>query len=399
MAGSTLTTAAFILKRRYSEDVGDHTMRDHPLMTMISKSPGMTGPAAGWFYAITHSNPQGISGTFSSVVKSGSSGVQPVATRRKKYGIITLDREAMKACRDKGALLDLVTQETDGILTELGDNLAREAYGDGNGQLGRRSSASTNVITLTVANDSRNFKYGMTVIADDTATGATPRTGSTTVAGVDYDSGTVTLTLASSIDSFSDNDYLFRIGDPSTVIDGLAAHLPLTAPALGSDSFRGIDRGVDVLALSGARVNDTGTPIEENAGLVAVKINQGGQKAKQVFVNPINFWAAARRLNAKVTYEGGGGKATYGFEGIDIHSPAGTLRMYSDPDCPTNRGYVMNLDKWYWKHLDPFTHFIRDGNSGDIEMRVYNADEVEVRVCAMGNICSSLPGSSGVFAI
>jgi hypothetical protein len=399
MAASDLTSVAFIYKRKYTDKAtGDLAMRDHPLYSMVSKEDGFTGSA--FFYPIRYGNPQGVSAAFSSAQSGASSskGLQLQASRKAKYGVITLNGEAMAACSDKGAFLDLVTQETDGVLAEVGDSLAFDLYRDGNGNRGRRSSASTNVITLTTADDARNFKVGMTVVASSGATGASLRTGSTTVAAVDEDAGTVTLTSAAGITSFADNDYLFRIGDPNGVcMEGLAALFPLTAPVLSSDSFRGIDRGVDPRRLAGVRIDDTATSIEENIGLVAVKIAQVGKKADVCFLNPIKFWEVARRLNAKVEYDGAGGSADFGFEFLKVHSPAGAVKIYSDPDCPTNRGYVGKLSTLYIKHLRGLPHIVSD--DGNPSLRSTSADDIEARVRCWSNLVCTEPGCWGVFSI
>jgi hypothetical protein len=228
----------------------------------------------------------------------------------------------MAACASDGAFYDMATKETDRILMEMGDSFAFDLFRLGNGLRGRRSSASTNVITLTNANDVRNFKKGMTVIASANSDGSSPRTGSTTVAAIDPAGGTVTLTLAAGISSFQDNDYLFRKGDPATCMEGMQACTPLTPPVYLSDSFRGIDRGADVEGLSGVRVNDTGSSIIQNFGLLAVKANMRGKKLKKGALNPINFWTVSQLLGAKVMYEGGGGTAEVGFEYIVINTPA-----------------------------------------------------------------------------
>lgn len=398
MAASDLTSVAYIYKRYYSDkQVGDLAMRDHPGFKMINKEGGFSGTA--YFYPIRYGNPQGVGGTFSSTqtAAASSKGVQLQASRKAKYGVITLDGEAMAAAEgDKGAFLDLVTQETDGVIEEMGDALAFDFYRQGYGQRGKRSSISSNTVTLTVADHARNFKVGMTVIADDTATGASPRTGSTTVTAVDEDAGTITLADQSQILVFTDADFLFRIGDPGTCMEGLMSLFPLTAPSSG-ESFRGIDRTVHTRLLAGVRVNDTATAIEENAGLVAVKIAQSGQKAKVLMLNPINFWQVARRLNAKVTYDGGGVKAAYGFEGFDIYTPAGTLRAISDPDCPTDLGFVLNPECLYLKHLKGLPHIISD--DGRPNLRQTSADAIEARARCWVNLICSKPGANGTFAI
>lgn len=407
MAASTLANIAFVLKKKFSgSKPSDLAMRDHPTASMMRKEGGMSGLAAGWAYAVRYGNPQGISGTFadSQTAASSSKGVQFLATRCKKYGNITIDGEALAACRDnQGAFLELVSSEVGGIIEEHGDDLAWQLFRDGNPARGQRSSASTNVITLATADDSRNFKVGMTVEAGPNADGSSLRTGNTTVAEIDEDAGTVTLTSAAAITSFADNDYLFRLGDDgsNTMVDGFESIIPLSAPSSG-ESFRGVDRSVHTRLLAGVRVDDTGTVIEENAGLVCVKIAQSSKRPARgtgvVVLNPINFWAVARRLNAKVTYDGGGHKATYGFEGFDISTPAGTLRAISDPDCPSNRGRVLSLKTWYWKTLLDWVHIVQDDKAGPT-LRIYNEDSVEGRTRSMGNVICTDPGGNGVFSI
>lgn len=393
---SNLTTVAYIYKRLYSdESAGDLATRDHPLMKSLDKRSGFTGTA--FYYPIRYGNPQGISATFADAQTDlgNSQGLQLAASRFKKYGVIVLDGESMAASEgNKGAFMELVTQETDGVLEEMGDHLSHDAYRDGNGARGIRSSEAADVTTLTIADDARNFKVGMTVLASPNADGTTPRVGTTTITSVDEDAGTIGLDT-SAITSYADSDYLFANGDEALCAEGLAAHFPLTAPTSG-DSFRGVDRSVDPRRLSGVRVDDAATSIEENAGLVAVKISQVGKKADCVMLNPINFWQVARRLNAKVEYSGGG-KADFGFEYISIHSPAGVLKCFSDADCPTNRGYVLNKKTLYIKHLKGFPHIIRD--DGRPSLRQTTADGIEARARCWWNIICTQPGANGVFSI
>jgi len=395
---SSLSTVAYIYKNLYSDkQVGDMAMRDHPTLAMCDKQSGFTGKQ--YNYAWRYGNPQGVSGDFATAQTGSatSKGEQPVAVRKKKYGVIDLDGESMSACDTKGSFLDLVTQETDGIIEELGDSLAFDLQRSGNGIRGQRLSASTNVITMYSQDEVRNFKVGMTVRASSNIDGVTGlRVGSTTVASVDQSSSTITLTSAAGITSFADDDYLFRAGDPGTCMDGLELQFPLTAPTAG-DSFRGVDRSVFVELLSGVRVADTGTSIEENAGLVAVKIAQNGKRADCLALNPIRYWEVVRRLNAKVEYDDGGGSANFGFEYFKIHTPAGTLKCYSDPDVPTNRGRVLNKASLYIKHLEAFTHVIRQ--DGLASLRQAAADGVEARVRSMGNLICTVPGANGVFSI
>lgn len=400
MAASTLTTVAYIYKRKYADNqVAEVAQRDHVTFSRMAKKGGFTGEA--FYYPITYGFPQGISGTFADAQSGASSskGIQLRAARKPKYAVITIDGEAMAAASNMGSFIELVSKETDFKLKEMGDALAFDLFRDGSGNRGQRSSASTNVITLTNADDVRNFKVGMTVIASANADGSSPRTGSTTVAGIDEDAGTITLTSAAAISSFANNDYLFRKGDPGTCMEGFEVLTPLTAPT-SSDTFRGLStpgRSVDVRGLSGSRVNSTSDLIEENLGLGAVKVHQRGKKLKEGVLNPLKFWEVAKRLNAKVEFSSAGGSADYGFESLMIHTPGGSLRIYSDPDCPTNRGRAWDPSTHYIKHLDEVPHIIRD--DGKPSMREASADGVEIRGRAWLNYIQTDPAAHLVIAI
>lgn len=396
-SASTLTTVAYIFKKTYGDGVGDAATRDHPLFFNMRKVNKFTGES--FKYSVKYGNPQGIGATIA-LAQTGaasSKGLQFEASRFKKYGLITLDGEALVAAADNdGALIELVTGESDGIIGELIDSLAYDLYRDGTGKRGKRLSASTNAITLTVADDARNFKVGMTVMASANANGSSPRVGTTTVAGVDEDNGIVTLTSAAAITSFADADFLFRSGDPTTCIEGLEVCTPLTAPT-GGDSFRTKDRSVDPSRLAGSRVNDLTNVIEENAGLVAVKISQRGRKASQYYLNPVNFYQVVKRQGAKVEYVNGGGTADIFFETFALHTTAGTLKVYSDPDCPVDRGRVVNPDDQYLRILKDYPHVIMD--DGRDSLRQTADDGIEVRCRAMGNLIQKNTASQGVHSI
>lgn len=401
MAGSDIDKVNFIYKRRYSdEQIGEQTKRDHLLSEMTKMRSGVGGD--DFRYVVRTGNPAGVAGSFSvaQANASGSSGVQFAAEPALKYGVITLDGPSMARARGKeDSFYDLVTMETDGILEEVGDSLAFDAYRNATGLRGRIATAGItgNVIELEDHDDARNFKEKMNIVADDAATGLTPRAGSAEVVAVDVDAGTVEVDNVANITGLAAADYLFREGDPGTCSDGLALIIPLTAPVYGSDSFRGVDRGRNARKLAGCRLDDTASSIERNMGLVAVKIRQEGKRANCGFLNPINFHDVTERQNAKVEFQSGGGTADYGFEFFNIHTSAGRLKVYSDPDCPLDRGYVGNLDSLQVRHIDAYPHVIRD--DGRPNLRQTSSDGLEARVRAMHNWFILVPGQWGVFSI
>lgn len=396
---SDITSLAHIFRRKYSDDqVGEVATREHPTFNMITKKGGFVGDR--FVYAIDGVYGQGIGSTLQIAVNTitSSSGKQLEAYRKKKAFAVQLDGEAMAACKDDGAFYDFTTKEVDRILLETGDRLAFELFGDGNAIRGRRASAASNVITLTSAADVRNFKIGMTIGADDTATGLSPKVGTTTITAIDEDTGTITLANAGSIGSFADNDYLFVAGDPGTCMEGFEACTPLTAPG-GGDSFRGINRSTDVRGYAGVRVTGTGSIIAD-FGTLAVQAGLRGKKLKQGVLNPVNFWTISQQLGAKVEYDEPGGTAEVGFEYIYITTPGGgRMKIYSDPDCPLTRGRAFDPEKHHLRGLLGIPHIRKDGNGNAIMLRLQTTDAVQVDGRAWLNYFQPDPAAHGVISI
>jgi hypothetical protein len=400
MAGSNLTTAAHIYKIKYSDkQVEEVAMREHPTFSKIAKEGGFTGVSHN--YAIDYAFPQGVAGTLAAAQAgvSDGAGVQLTMLRKPKFGVITLNGEAMAACADNGAFYDLLTKRTDRVLAEMGDRFAFDLFRSGNGMRGRVSAVDSNRLTLTDANDVRNFKKGMTIVTDTDITGATPAVGTTFVTAIDPANAYVYVDDVTDITgTIQVNDYIFAYGDPGTCMEGFEVLTPLTAPVFGTDSHRGIDRGADVEGLAGVRIDDTSAGIVQNLGLMAVRANMRGKKLKMGVLNPLNFWTVSQLLGAKVQYDGGGGTAEVGFEYIVVNTPGISMKVYSDPDCPTNRSRAFDPEAHCLKHLKELPHIIRDG-TGQPSMRSATEDGIEIRGRGWVNYKQTDTAAHGVASI
>lgn len=397
---ATLSSVAYVFKHMYEGPLADEAMRLHPTLDMIPKVGGFGGDQIN--YTVKTANAQNItSGALSlaQAVGTSSKGVQFVMLRKLKRGTISLDIEALLAAREQpdGAFATLVTTEVDGFVSEFTDRLGFDLFRDTNGTRGQVASISSNTITLVNPDDARNFKEGMPLAAATGASGSGPRVGTSPITNVDLDNGTITVTSVAAIASLSPNDFLFASPEIGGNIEGFEMCTPLTAPVVGVDSFRGVDRSRNSSLLAGSRINDTATMIEENAGKIAVKIRQAGGSADTLSLNPLRAWEMIRRLGAKVIYQGGGGQAAYGFESVIISSPAGDLRVISDPDCPTNRGRVFLNASHKIRTLQEFVHIANE--DGNYNLRMPTDDAIETRVRSMSNYQQTKPRDHGVFAI
>ncbi len=397
MSNANLTSISYVFKHLY-DGLVDEAMRLHPTLEMIPKQGEWTGD--NLTYSVKVANAQNIASTIAGAQAIGSStkGVKFSAIRQKKVGTISIDGETMLASRSSaGAFTDAVTNEVDGFLLEFMDRLGFDLFRDATGNRGQISVISTNTITFVTQDDARNWKPGQVFGAAQNANGTSPRVGTTTVTNVDYDAGTIVLTSAAAVASLSVNDFCFTAVEAGTYIEGMELCTPLASPVQGSDSFRGIDRTVATALLAGSRLSDTLTTPEENAGRIAVKIQQQGGRADTLVLNSQKFWELSRRLNAKVMYQGAGGSAEYGFENLAIASPAGMLRIVSDPDCPVTRGRVFLNASHKLRTLDELVHVIND--DGNYNLRLSADDGVETRIRTMANYIQMAPRNHGVFQI
>lgn len=401
MSGADLTTMAHIFTRKFGGKKPQEIIeRDHVRFKRMRKKPGFNGQ--DYDYHLLTGNPQAISGAFSSAQTAAASatskGKRPVATRKAKYGIVRLDYQAILASQgNDGAFYDLTVRETNGTLITFGDRHAFDMYGDGTAARGIVSSVLGNVVTLTISDNVRNFSEGQILIADDTATGASPRSGTAKVASIGG-TNTITLDNAAGISGLTGGDYLFIDGEQSTAVEGLAVCTPLTEPSSG-DSFRGIDRSVNVPRLSGQRISDLNSTIEENLGLGCVKCSQVGlaHVPTEAYLNPINFFQVARRQGAKVMYTNDITTAKIGFQYIDIITATGAMRVFSDPDCPTTLGYGENPMYDYVHHLGDFPHVVKDGDKP--MCTINDALGFEGRYVSFGNYIQEDPAAHFVIRI
>lgn len=399
MATTSTSNVDYLYKETYDNDLADAATRMHPTLNMIKKVGKFNGTTHN--YSVRYGNPQGIGATvtLAQAAVNPSKGVKFQVSRVQRFGICRLDGDSMSAAEgEDGALLDLLTEQMDGMLEEVGDANGFDLMaGEGDGIRGQRTSISSDVVTLTGAHTARNFKVNMLVGASANSDGSTPRTGSTTVAAVNIAANTIELTSAAAITSFADNDYLFRVGDPGACVDGWENIIPLTAPVFGTDSFRAIDRGAYPELLAGSRLADTGYLPEDAAGYVATLIGANANKKPDCCaLNPIIFHNVARRSNAKREYMKGS-TAEIGFEHITVWTAGGPLKVYPDPDCPINRGRVMKKDSWEWKHLDGYIHVIQ--KDGLVSMRLATDDGVEIRHKCSGNVKCKDPAANGTFQV
>lgn len=403
---STVTTFDFALKRRYTDKkIEDLTMADKPFLAKVAKNTEFSGSAT--VIPLTHVNPQGIAGSTRAVAQTNQTNVVGktfLLTNGKYHGSVYIGDEVLEASRNNpGAFLDNKTAETDHLWEQMSQNLALYLFGNGGCALGRRASASTNVITLTDQADVANFEVGMTVVAsanDGSDTSHALRTGSTTVASVERSNGTVTLTSAAGITSFADNDYLFRQGDffgntGVVVLKGIAAYIWGTdaPPAL-----YGMTRTSDPVRLAGCRIPSSvtnGKGTEERIQLLGAYMSGVYRMSPvdAVYMHPIDWQYLSQALQSSGYRPLADDSTRFGFQVIRWAVGGKVVDIYSDPFCPRGTAFALKMDSWRLHSMNKLIHPLE--KDGLTLLRSTSVDEYEYRLISYPVLECNAPGKNG----
>lgn len=388
---STITTFAALLKTRYTSDkVENLTLAERPFLARLAKSGEFSGD--GMVVPLIDINPQGVAAESLAKAQAALTNLSSkkfTLTLGDYYGVVEVGGKVMALARNNlGAFLENKLAETDGLYEQIADNLHIHLWGNGGGAIGQRASAATNVITLVDKSDVFAFEVGMTVVASsaDGSSGSDAlRTGSTTVASVQADDGTVTLTSAAAISSFADNDYLFRAGDffgnvGAGIIKGVQAYITATnSPA----ALFGMTRTSNPTRLAGCRVASgdlTGQNIEQRIKMLGAYMG-GRYKAKigtDGYLNPEDWQTLEILLNSRGIRSLDDDRTKFGFRVLEVVMGGQNVRIYADRACPKGTFFVLRNENWkLWSAMelihvaqaDGLT-LLRKGTTNDYEYRL-----------------------------
>jgi hypothetical protein len=407
-----LTSFAAALKSHYTKDrVQNMVYKNNPLLGMLPKMEDMGGDY--FVQPVVYGNPQSRSATFTTAqtnaASMSSSQIRFLVTRVKDYGVVTIDGETIEASKGNAhAFFEAKTHEIDGIMNQTSRSLATALYRDGWGWVGRISDTIGAATTITLGTSTggltpdavANFEKGMKVVFSASAAGDTLRdSGATlTVSAVNRSAGTLTMSAnLNTISGLAQNDYIFLEGDrqnsatPTRLkVAGLEAWCPESAPT--STAFFGVDRSVDS-RLGGTRFDGSAMPIEEALIEGAILLGREGGTPDCCMMNHKNFGNLLKSLGTKVQYTEVGSKAGISWKAIELHTPAGTVKVVPDQNCPNDVAWMLQLNTWKLGSLGGVPRILNyDGLEA---LRQSTADGVEVRVGYYANLICNAPGWNG----
>ncbi len=402
-----LTTFAPALKNIFSDqEVQNLVYKNNPFFAMVPKFEKFGGDQLK--LPLIYGNPQGRSSTFSNA-QGNKTSTQLKAfflTRVQDYATASISNEVIKASEsDAGAFLRAATTEIDGALHSIGRSIATALYRSGSGSIGQVST-TTNIATpnliLSNADDVTNFEVGQSLVFSATDGTGTVKTGSGFVVTVNRDTGVLTLSatvggtaanLTTICATIAVSDYIFVQGDYNIKLSGLNGWLPATLGA--GDSFFTVNRNADKTRLAGIYQDGRAKPIEEALIDLSVRINREGGNPDYCFMGHTDFSNLEKALGTRIQYVDvkPNYDASFGFKGMLLNSPSGTLKVMADVNCPSGFAYMLQMDTWRLNSLGKApTLFDTDGLN---MLRDATSDSVEIRVYSYHQLGCNAPGFNG----
>jgi len=396
MAALSATGFAAALKQHYTDErIENMVYKDNPFLAMVAKYEDFGGENLK--LPIKYGNPMGRSATFTTAQSNVTGGNIKafLLTRIKDYAIAQIENEVLEASKgNANAFLEAAVFAIDGSIQAATRSLAVALYGNGKGSIGVVSTSDSTTITLATTQDITNFEVDMSLVSSADESGGTAGTA-ISVTGINRDTGVLTMGADPSTIFTSTLKYIFVEGDYATdstallKISGIAAWLPSTAPS-ATDSFFNVNRSADVDRLGGIRFDASSLPIEEGLIGAAARAARAGGKPDYCFMNYSNFADLEKSLGSKVSYVEKNIKPEIGFRGILIHGPRGPINVIPDQNCPNGVAYMIQMDVWKLYSLGKAPRIL--SGDGLKQLRVYNADAIEVRVGYYGQLGCRAPG-------
>jgi len=318
-----------------------------------------------------------------------------LTTRKKLYGFLTIDGEAMRAARkDIGAWLRLRQKETNEIRDYMKMVLGGHAFwGDGAGNIAQVSAitgaAPVTAITLVNKRDAIKFHKNQRLEFSATRTGGAVKATVYKVTGINRSTGVITILQVSGALDPAVSYYVYLEGAYDAFPLGVQAFLPASDPGTGGvpASLLGMTRTDDTVMKAGFRGTWQGS-ITETAKLLAADMGQYFDSTESaLWLSRYNWFRLEQEQEAagRVVRDQSA-IARFGAPGLVLQTPEGDVTVVSDPYCPSDAGFMLNNSTWETHHLDPLIHVIDD--DGLAAIRQTSDDGIEIRLRHWGeNIC------------
>lgn len=401
---ATLSTVDAILKDDYKEYLDNLNEANFILSQVETRKDTVQGRIARHAVHLGRSSGVGAraeGGTLPTAANQSYATV-PVPVRYV-YGRIQLSGPTIKqAVTDRGAFIDALDAEMEGIKKDAMKDVNRQLWGTSNGviaQCGTTSSATTVVLASTTGSTALRqlfFDGGMVV---DIGTVASPTTVASARTITSVDETNKTIAISGAAVTTSSSHFVFRSGaggassntgqpgDGQVELTGLQTIVDDTAVLHTIDPSSQPKWKSYVNSNSGTNRSITETLI--TGSIMKTLTNSGKKPSLLVSAEGVNLAISNLLLSLKRNMEQTNLKG--GYAGIQFYSPSvsgkgdeAPTALYADFDCPNNRLYGINPDVLVYHQVgDGFQFMDLDGA---VMNRKPDVDAYEATLYAYGEL-------------
>ena len=401
---ATLSTVDAILKDDYKEYLDNLNEANFILSQVETRKDTVQGRIARHAVHLGRSSGVGARAEGSTLPTAANQSYATVPVPvRYVYGRIQLSGPTIKqAVTDRGAFIDALDAEMEGIKKDAMKDVNRQLWGTSNGviaQCGTTSAATTVVLASTTGSTALRqlfFDGGMIV---DIGTVASPTTVASARTITSVDETNKTIAISGAAVTTSSSHYVFRSGaggassntgqpgDGQVELTGLQTMVDDTAVLHTIDPSSQPKWKSYVNSNSGTNRSITETLI--TGSIMKTLTNSGKKPSLLVSAEGVNLAISNLLLSLKRNMEQTNLKG--GYAGIQFYSPSvsgkgdeAPTALYADFDCPNNRLYGINPDVLVYHQVgDGFQFMDLDGA---VMNRKPDVDAYEATLYAYGEL-------------
>ena len=401
---ATLSTVDAILKDDYKEYLDNLNEANFILSQVETRKDTVQGRIARHAVHLGRSSGVGARAEGSTLPTAANQSYATVPVPvRYVYGRIQLSGPTIKqAVTDRGAFIDALDAEMEGIKKDAMKDVNRQLWGTSNGviaQCGTTSAATTVVLASTTGSTALRqlfFDGGMVV---DIGTVAAPTTVASARTITSVDETNKTIAISGAAVTTSSSHFVFRSGaggassnsgqpgDGQVELTGLQTMVDDTAVLHTIDPSSQPKWKSYVNSNSGTNRSITETLI--TGSIMKTLTNSGKKPSLLVSAEGVNLAISNLLLSLKRNMEQTNLKG--GYAGIQFYSPSvsgkgdeAPTALYADFDCPNNRLYGINPDVLVYHQVgDGFQFMDLDGA---VMNRKPDVDAYEATLYAYGEL-------------
>lgn len=324
-------------------------------------------------------------------------------TLAQDYAVASWTGKVLKQTEgDANAFARILKLEMDRAIRSAYRSQAIKLYRTGTGSVSTiASDATVASLVLILANpsDAHNFERGEQVGFSATDGGGLRGSPSyVTISAVDRTAGTISTTgsnWSAQVSGLAVGDFIFKRGDAQNggskvAMEGWLSFGPASSAALSS-SFYGVTRSNDQSRLA-CLFKDNSTDqkaIDEFLVDCVSEVLANGGDPDFAMLNPRKFRVLVNRAQTKLV-RSDNAKARVGFGSVELLCDDGVVPVYSDVNAPEPNVFMGQMDTW--ELISPGESIgILEDDKQEI-LRVYNADQYEVRIGGYPQLANHAPG-------